>query len=201
MEVPQPLYLALAEMRQPPRWQLVFLVPNLDSFQHYIAYYATEAEIEELLHLPVVYHRGTWSGNATPFPIGVMVGDRFVQFPETLCTAAACWLCQEGRSGYSFCWVDEPWTPQAAIDLMLSLQEMRGGAQAVALRHLAGAATRCCAGPVPLFGEGRAAWRLGTMSLAAFRETSMFTRLPAYTCEQQNIILGTHACECIRKKI
>ncbi len=126
VEVPQPLCLALAEMRQPPRWQLVFLVPNLDSFQHYIAYYATEAEIEELLHLPVVYHRGTWSGNATPFPIGVMVGDRFVQFPETLCTAAACWLCQEGRSGYSFCWVDELWTPQAAIDLMLSLQEMRG---------------------------------------------------------------------------
>ena len=160
MEVPQPLYLALAEMRQPPRWQLVFLVPNLDSFQHYIAYYATEAEIEELLHLPVVYHRGTWSGNATPFPIGVMVGDRFVEFPETLCTAAACWLCQEGRSGYSFCWVDEPWTPQAAIDLMLSLQEMRGG------RASRGPAASCRSRN-PLLRRPCSSLRRGTCRLAS----------------------------------
>ena len=129
IEVPEPWCPALREMRRPPRWQMVWSVANLDSFTNYIAYYATPAEREELLQLPVVYHRGNWDHLATRIPLGVMVRQRWTALPEADCTAAVCVRCEEGHSGYSFYWVDERWTPEGAIDMTQTLQELREEAE------------------------------------------------------------------------
>ena len=125
IEVPPPLCPALAEMRNPPRWQTVFTVPNLDSFTYFFAHYATDAEAEELLKLPVVYHRGNWDHIATRIPIGVVRHHRWTALPEAQCTAIDCPRCHAGRSGYSFYWLDERWTPEAAIDLSQSREEVK----------------------------------------------------------------------------
>ena len=71
----QPQCAALARMVRPPQWQTVFTVPNLDSSTNFIAYYATEAEVAELIVLPVVYHQLKWDFMATRIPVGVMGGE------------------------------------------------------------------------------------------------------------------------------
>ena len=129
LPVPQPDCPALAAMRQPPQWQTVFSVPNLDSFTNFVAYYATDEEIEELLQLPVVYHTGVWDAIAFRVPIGVMVKNRWVALPEAECQLSGCSRCEIGRSGYSFYWMDERWTPEAAIDMTQTLEEMRAESQ------------------------------------------------------------------------
>ena len=120
--VPQPVCAALDVMENPPRWQTCFSDINLDSFANYMAHYATLAEAEELLNLPVVYHRGSWDLFATRIPIGVMVRQLWIALPEAECTATECAHCEEGRGGYSFHWVDKRWTPEAAVDLTQTLQ-------------------------------------------------------------------------------
>ena len=123
--VPQPRCDALATMAHAPRWQQCFTVPNLDSFTNYIAFYATAAEVEELVLLPVVYHRGNWDGIATRIPIGVMIKGRWTPLPEAECSGQDCERCRAGRSGYAFYWMDPRWTPEAAIDLTMTHEEMR----------------------------------------------------------------------------
>ena len=125
LHVPAPQCRALTSMAQVPVWQTVFSVPNLDSFTNYIAYYATQAEVEELVQLPVVYHRGNWDGIATRIPIGVVVNNTWLPLPEADCTLENCPRCSIGRSGYAFYWVDARWTPEAALDLSQSMMEMQ----------------------------------------------------------------------------
>ena len=112
-------------MARPPQWQTVFTVPNLDSFMNFIAYYATEAEVAELIVLPVVYHQSKWDFMVTRIPVGIMVGGQWVALPEADCTTEDCPRCTKGAGGYSFHWLDARWTPEAAIDLTQSAEEMR----------------------------------------------------------------------------
>ena len=125
INVPQPPCPALLELHNPPRWQTCFSVANLDSFTNYIQYYATTAERETLLQLPVVYHVGRYDNIATRIPIGVMVRQTWIPLPEANCTAAECGRCERGCGGYSFHWVDERWTPAMAMDLTQTLQEAK----------------------------------------------------------------------------
>ena len=122
---PEPRCDALATMASPPRWQLCYSTPNLDSFTIYIRYYASDAEIVELLQLPVVYHRSAFDGVATRLAIGVMVGQQWTALPRMECQSPQCERCRIGRGGYSFCWVDERWTPVAAMDVTLSQERLR----------------------------------------------------------------------------
>ena len=125
INVPQPPCPALLQLQNPPRWRTCFSVANLDSFTNYIGYYATAAEIEELLQLPVVYHFGRFDNIATRIPLGVMVQQRWTPLPEENCTAAECRRCERGYGGYSFHWVGERWMPVAAMDLTQTLQEAK----------------------------------------------------------------------------
>ena len=122
---PQPRCDALAAMVSPPRWQLCFTTPNLDSFTNYIKYYASEAEVAELLQLPVLYHRSAFDVVAVRMAIGVMVGQRWTALPQAECEWPQCARCGSLRGGYSFYWVDERWTPEAALDLTLMREELR----------------------------------------------------------------------------
>ena len=121
----QPPCDALLRMVRPPKWQRVFTVPNFDSFRNFIRYYATDAEVTLLTQLPVVYHHCKWNVMATRIPVGVMVGERWVPLPEVECIAEDCPRCQEGRGGYAFYWLDPRWTPEAAIDLTQTAQELK----------------------------------------------------------------------------
>ena len=123
--VPHPRCDGLAAMASPPRWQQCFTVPNLDSFTNYIAYYASEAEVTELLQLPVVYHRGAFDAVAVRVAVGVIVGQRWVALPQAECEWAGCERCRSRGGGYSFHWIHERWTPEAALDLSLTREELR----------------------------------------------------------------------------
>jgi len=125
LEMPAPACDALASMEKPPRWGPVFTVPNLDSFTNYIAFYATDQEVEELIRLPVVYHYSNWDGVATRIPIAVSVTQRWTPLPETTCSGQNCPRCLRGAGGYMFGWVDPRWTPEAALDLTQTQEEMR----------------------------------------------------------------------------
>ena len=120
---------ALSGMAQRPRWQVVFSVPNLDSFTHFIAYYATDLEVEELLQLPVVYHRGNWDDIAIRIPVGVMVGNRWIPLPQAECEMENCSRCTSGRGGFCFYWLDPRWTPEAALDLTQTREEVEAASQ------------------------------------------------------------------------
>ena len=121
----QPRCDALARMARPPQWQTVFADPNLDSFTSFIAHYATEEEVAELVLLPVGYHQSAFDGIVTRIPVGVRVGEQWVFLPEAECTTEDCPRCRRNVGGYSFHWLDPRWTPEAAIDLTQSVEEMR----------------------------------------------------------------------------
>ena len=125
LEIPAEVAEAFARMRRPPHWRQLYTVPNLDSFTNFIAFYATAEEQEELIQLPVVYHRNKWDGIATRIPIAVSVDQRWVPLPEVTCSAQNCARCLRGAGGYTFGYVDERWTPEAALDLTQTQEEMR----------------------------------------------------------------------------
>ena len=128
LNVPAPPCAALSDMARAPVWRTVFTVPNLDSFTNYVAHYATEDERQELLQLPVVYHRGNWDHISTFIPIGVVIEGRWIALPEASCQLVDCPRCTVGRMGYAFYWVDERWTPEVALDLTQNLEEVLGEA-------------------------------------------------------------------------
>ena len=125
IEIPPPRCDALAMMGKPPKWQRVFTVPNLDSFTNFLACYATEQEVQELIQLPVVYHYSNWDGIAQRIPIGVSVAQCWTPLPSADCLLAGCPRCVAGAGGYAFSWVDPRWTPEAALDLTQTMEEMR----------------------------------------------------------------------------
>ena len=121
----QPRCDALATMSTPPVWRTVFSVPNLDSFQNFLAFYASTGEVQELLQLPVVYHRSSVDGLVLRIDIGVVINGNWTALPARDCASDSCDRCRTGRGGYAFCWVDPRWTPEAALDLTQTPLEMR----------------------------------------------------------------------------
>ena len=111
---------ALADMRRPPRWRQCWTTSNLESFIVYCNFYATEEELEELLKLPVVYHRGAMDGIVTRVPIGLQVKKQWVALPQATCNWQGCMRCEHGVSGFAFYWVDERWTPECSLDLTMT---------------------------------------------------------------------------------
>ena len=110
-------------MRRPPRWQQCWTKSNLESFIVYCGLYATEEELEELVKLPVVYHRGGMDGHVTRVPIGLQVNKQWTELPQATCNWEGCIRCKHEVGGFSFCWIDERWTPECALDLTMTKPE------------------------------------------------------------------------------
>ena len=122
---PAPECARLSQMQPQPRWRQCWSVPNLASFQQYIAYYASMVELEDLKELPVVYHRGAFDHIVTKIPVQVWRDGSVFTLPEAACTAPDCPRCLRGGGGFAFNWVDARWTPECALDLTTTPAEMR----------------------------------------------------------------------------
>ena len=57
--------------------------------------------------------------------VGVIVGQRWTALPQAECEWHQCERCRSRRGGYSFYWIDERRTLEAALDLTLTREELR----------------------------------------------------------------------------
>ena len=115
-----------------PRWEKCWSPYNLTSFLTWMRHYASEEEKAEVMHLYTVEHRKSvpaWlaARGIIPqeVPLQVTIGGVQVDFPKNPCDERGCERCRSGRGGYQFRWVDPRWTPQAALDLSLSPQQVQ----------------------------------------------------------------------------
>ena len=111
-----------------PRWQKCWSSYNLSSFLTWIRCYATEDEKQSVLQLYILEHRRAptpeWltAKGVVPqeVPLQVTVHGEKFDLPRKRCLKITCERCMSGRGGYQFRWVDQRWTPCAALDLTLT---------------------------------------------------------------------------------
>ena len=113
--VPQPQCNELRNMASPPRWEQCASDANLASFAMYLACYASDDEVQELVQLPVVYHCCAPGELFLSPPIGGIIDGEFRQLPQVPCIDGQCEQCGCNLGGYTFFWVDPRWTPEAAL--------------------------------------------------------------------------------------
>lgn len=139
-------------MAKRPRWGECWSVPNLDSFTAFFAFYASDDEAQELSHLPVVYHRGALDAIAIRVPIAVQRNGQYITLPQEDCLLFGCERCRSGRGGYQFRWIDDRWTPEAALDMSQLPGELQAEAMLPWPRGIL-EAPRPRRGPVPFLSS------------------------------------------------
>ena len=122
-QCPHPRCDVLARMTCPPAWQTLWTDPNIDSLKNFIRYYATDEELIYLL-LPAVYHQSKNDHLVTRIPVAVWRWDCWVGLPQVERTTENCPRCTQGAGGFSWQWLSPRWTPEAALDLTHSHEDM-----------------------------------------------------------------------------
>ena len=162
---------AYSIMAQMPIWRQCWSTYNLHSFQIWFEHYASEAEQQSVLGLYLVEHREGPSPlldrlGLVPqtIPVTLKAGGREYTLPTRLCEEVSCTRCLHGRGGYQFRWVDDRWTPRAALDLSLSPQEVLNAMRSPWPRGSRtippNAPPRVTSPAVPTSSEGPACYRL-----------------------------------------